>query len=124
MPYEINFTKNGVYVTYIGTVSKDVILEADQRFAVNPRFKQTEYYISDFLQAVEINLSDYDMKIISHNAVAMNMWHKHTKLAIVVKENHLELAGLFKNIVINAGIAGDVELFTDLSKARQWATED
>lgn len=120
MAYEQIIEPNGIYTLYTGTVTAEEIIEADNKYMANQKFKNDKYLIADFTNADVIDITNATVSKVGYNSKIFSLWNTKLIAAIVVRKEHEQLAEKWENIVKNIGITWQIKIFNNVEEAREW----
>jgi len=121
MSFQIEWNENDAYVKFYGELTFQDFHDANGKIYGNHRFDHMKYQIADFTDVSSINLTAYEVKIISTLEKGALCWNESVKVAHVTKDKYLrELVYTYEESMKDTNWV--CRLFEELDEAKDWCT--
>lgn len=118
MSHTLIWEPKGVYWKYTQQVSGEEITETSKSIYRDPRFKDLQYKLVDFLDVETIEMDKKDIIRIACQHRSAVKFNRNIKSAIVLKSKTNKLANKFTELF--KGSSWEVQVFQNLDDANNW----
>jgi hypothetical protein len=120
MAFENYWERNGVTRTFNGFVDGQQVLDSIVEIGEDSRFDSVRYVINDFLNVVDIDISDRDVFRIAAIDRGASITNPNIRIAVVTNDNHMrDLAQRYGELMKDSPY--QTLLFESIDAAREWA---
>ena len=119
MTFNINWSKEGVYVKFSGVVTAQDLIDANNYVLSNANFESINYQIFDFLQIDDFKVTSHDITLIAMMDKSQIESKEEMKIAILTVNNYVkEITSEYDQFMI--GSAWETKIFETAEAAKEW----